>query len=360
MPHLMTRRPASPLRTTSHATLPLLSSAALLSAVVLLIAAPYAAQAQSEAVKKPKLTVEERVHETGEIARDQVVDHTFKLRNSGDAPLAIQKIVLAPNLEIVSRPASLAPGEAGELHVRVPLLYDKPVALLKQITLQTNDPETPSFELELRILSTEYVTAKPGYARWISVQHEKPATISQVFTAPDGLDFEVLRTSAPPAGIAAAISVVQENPQSRRKRKVDLTIAEDAPVGAIVGTLMVYVNHPKQSIVPIPLSGFMRPVMAVTPNTLSFGELKLAQKTSHKFTVQSFSTEPIHVIKVEHDLKGFPPASFEARTVGREYKIQLDFDPATIPKGAFRGTLKIHTDSAKMPLITVPLDGTIQ
>jgi len=357
--HFTTRRPAPRLRTTARALATLLSNASFLLLAVLLGSAWAPARAQGEEVKKPKLTAEERVHETGEIARDQVVDHIFKIRNTGNAALAIRDVVVPPNLEIVSRPTSLAAGEAGEFHVRVPLLYDKPVALLKQIELQTNDPETPSFMLELRILSTEYVTAKPGYSRWISVQHESPGTISQNLAARDGQSFDVLRTTALPAGITSTISLAKQAPGSAREWKLDLTLAEDAPIGPIVGTLLVYVSHPKQSIVPIPLSGFMRPVIAVTPNALSFGELKLTKMESQAFTVKSFATEPIHVTKVEHDLEGFPPPSLETRTLGREYRIKLDFDPATMPKGALHGTLKIFTDSTKMPLLAVAIDGTI-
>jgi len=360
MLHFETRRPATRLRATSRALAPLLSSVALLCALVILLAAPSPAQAPEGEVKKPKLTVEERVHETGEMARDQVVDHAFRIRNTGDAVLVIRNVVVAPNLEVVSRPTSLAPGEAGEIHVRVPLLNDEAAALLKQLELQTNDPLTPSTTLELRIRSIEYVTAKPGYARWISVQHEKRGTISQTFSASDGKDFDVLRSSTPPAGITSAISVAKKKGEGGKEWKLDLTLDDNAPVGAIVGTLLVYVNHPKQAIVPIPLSGFMRPVAAVTPNKLSVGNLKLTEKQSQAFTVKSFSTAPIHVTRVEHDLKGFPPASLETRLLGREYRIKLDFDPATMPKGALRGTLKIYTDSAIMPLLSVPIDATIQ
>lgn len=360
MPPSNAHRPTSHGQTTSPPIAPQLSKAAPLFLAALLFIAPLPAPAQGEEAKQPKLVAEERVYTTGEIARDQVVDHTFKIRNTGTATLAIHDAVASPNLEIVSRPTSLAPGMAGEVHVRVPLLYDKPAALLKQIELHTNDPETPSFVLELKILSTEYVTAKPGYARWISVQHERAGAISEHFSAPDGQEFQVLRTTAPPAGITATISPAKKTPENHGEWKVDLTLAEDAPVGAIVGTLLVYVNHPKQKIVPIPLSGFMRPVMAVTPNTLSVGELALTAKRSQAFVVKSFSTAPIQVTRVEHDLKGFPPASLETRTPGREYRIKLDFDPATMPKGAFRGTLKIYTDSPKMALLSVPIDGTVK
>ena len=74
------------------------------------------------------------------------------------------------------------------------------------------------------------------------------------------------------------------------------------------------VSHPKQSIVPIPLSGFMRPIVVVTPNVLNVGELTLAAKQSQAFTVKSYSTAPVRVTKVEHDLQGFPAASLEERS----------------------------------------------
>jgi hypothetical protein len=348
------------MQVTSAAMPPQFRRAAFASAIAALLAVPLAAQSGGEVVKKPKLAVEESRHETGEIARDQVVEHTFKLRNSGDAPLLFLKIIQPPNLEIVNRPTELAPGAAGELKVRVPLLHDKAVALLKQIELQTNDPENPSFMLELRIRSTEYVVAKPGYARWISVQFEKPGTISQNLTARDGTDFEVQRTTAPPAGVTSAFSVAKQEPGKAREWKLDLTLAEDAPIGPILGTMLVYVNHPKQSIVPIPLSGFMRPMIAVTPPAVNIGTVKLVKKETQTISVKSFTTQAVLITKIEHDMSGIPAATFELLPDRREYMVRLEFDPATAPKGAFQGTLKVFTDNAKTPVVLVPVSGTIE
>ena len=319
-----------------------------------------AASAASDTAKRPKLTIEERVHETGEVARDKVVEHTFKLGNSGDAPLVIESLIAGPNLEVVSRPATIAPGGTGEIRVKVPLLLDRPLALLKQLELHTNDPETPVATLELRIQSTEYVVSKPGYARWIAVQQEKAGTITEYLVARDGQDFEVLRSSELPLGITSAITSTRKEPSAPREWKVDLTLGANAPVGPIVGTLMLYVTHPKQSIVPIPLSGFMRPVVAVTPPALNVGVLPLTKKESQAFIVKAFSTEPVHVTKVEHDIPGLAPAYIQTMTLGRQYKVKLDFDPATTPKGPLHGTLTIFTDSAKEPKISIPISATIE
>ena len=104
----------------------------------------------------------------------------------------------------------------------------------------------------------------------------------------------------------------------------------------------------------------MRPVASVRPTALSVGDLELETKKSQAFKVKFYSTEPVHVPKVEHDLKGASPASLETRMLGREYRVRLEFDPATMPKGVLRGTLSIFTDSAKVPVLKVPIDGTIR
>jgi hypothetical protein len=335
------------------------ATASTLMLAALFLAGVSTARAESSGTKQPKLTTPESVHETGEIARDQVVEHSFRIRNSGDAPLTIHDTILPPNLELLSRPTTLAPGEEGDVRVRVPLLHDKAVALAKQLTLLSNDPTTPSFPLELRILSTEFVVAKPGFARWNSVQREGSGKISPKLTSLDGKDFEILGVSGTPAGISSAYASTRKDAASPREWTLDLTLAEDAPVGAIVGFAMVKVNHPRQSIVPIPLSGFMRPVMAVTPPTLSFGEINLTAKFAQPFNVKSFATAAIHVTRAEHDLPGVGPATISTVTDGREYVVKIDFDPATTPKGNLRGTLTIHTDSAKVPTLLVPIDGKI-
>lgn len=357
MPQPENRRPVSRPQIFQRAKAPLFTAAIAFSALALCGPGAVPARAQGETAKKPKLTVEERIHETGEVARDKVVEHTFKIRNSGDATLNINEILLPPNLELLSRPKSLAPGEAGTLQVRVPLLNDKAVALNKQLELQTNDPETPSLILELRIQSVEYIVAKPGFARWIYVQHEKPGTIAQKLTTRDGSDFELLDTSGLPAGISAATKELPKATGGQREWQVELALSKDAPVGPIIGTLLVHVKHPKQSIVPIPLSGFVRPAVVVTPNALQLGEFSLTTKKQDSFTVKTYSTAPMQMTSVEHDLKGFPPALLETVKPGREYRVKLDFDPATMPKGPFHGTLTIHTDSAAVPAVTVPIDG---
>ena len=44
---------------------------------------------------------------------------------------------------------------------------------------------------------------------------------------------------------------------------------------------------------------------------------------------------------------------------GRSYRIALTLTPQ-LAKGEFRGTVRIHTDSPKAPLLEVPISGRLE
>jgi len=116
-------------------------------------------------------------------------------------------------------------------------------------------------------------------------------------------------------------------------------------------------THPKQKMVEIPISGFVRPVIAVTPPTADFANLELKEPFRRTFTVRAFSTEPIKVTSVDSSLKGME-AQLEPKTDGREYLIHVTLKPE-MGKGPFSGKLSIHTDSPKKPLVEVEIKGTV-
>ena len=329
---------------------------------------PQGAEAAKPTGPAPRITVDNQSWSSGEVARDRVIEHTFVLSNEGDAPLVISRIVSTGNVELTTRKAEIAPGAKLELVAKTELLKERPGAILKQIEIQSNDPAKPKQMLEMKILSIEYIKPEPSRARWISVQQEMDGTISPILTAVDRQSFHILKISPPPPGITYAYNTADATDAAKAPApgtasstwKFVLTLKKDAPVGAIVGNLMVETDHPKQKIVPIPLSGFMRPVLAVTPFEVKLGEVAQVSAKNHEFLVRNFATEPIAVTRIEHNLSGFGEAAIEAVEMGRRYKVRLPMDLAKSPAGPFEGWIKIYTDSKKQPVYTVPVEGTIK
>lgn len=360
-----------------------------------LAAAEPSAPAEPVAGPAPRLTVDSDSYSSGEVARDSVVEHTFVLKNEGQKTLEISKIVTTSNVTLNERPTQILPGATFRLHARVELLNERPGGILKNIEIQTNDPVRPTLKLEMRIIAVEYVKATPAKARWISVQQEADGTISPVLSAIDGKPFRVLSVSSPPPGIsmsygkvapaapaapaegtatpaakASAATTNSANPPTSAspadaaaagdKWKIDLTLSKSAPVGAIVGNLLVQVDHPKQKVVPIPLSGFMRPVVHVTPYELKLADLTQHSVQTHELHWRNFATEEIRVTRVEHNLPGFGEATVTTTKEGRIYKVSVPMDLTKVPKGPLKGAIRIHTDSAKAPVFVLPVEGEIK
>jgi len=119
----------------------------------------------------------------------------------------------------------------------------------------------------------------------------------------------------------------------------------------------VHTNHPKQKLVQIPISGFIRPVIAVTPPVADFGKVDLKEPLKKALFVRNFATESINVTKIDNSVKGMD-AQLEPVTAGREYQVRLTLKPE-MSKGPFNGKITVHTDSPKTPTVEVEVKGVV-
>jgi hypothetical protein len=120
---------------------------------------------------------------------------------------------------------------------------------------------------------------------------------------------------------------------------------------------VVVTDHPRQKRLRIPLSGFVRPVLAVTPPVADIGEVDGAKPFRFTLDVKSFASEEIALERAECDLPGATVEIIPV-TAGRAYRVRVAV-PADLPAGALSGTVRIFTASAKIPQIEVPVRGRL-
>lgn len=314
-----------------------------------------------DAGKKPKAVVAEPVMDAGVVPKGEKIAHDFVIRNEGDAPLEITQVKPACGCTVVDFDKTIAPGQTGKVHSVVDTVTFTG-AIAKGVTVFTNDPDTPRLELTVRAKVEPYITAKPGYARYITVQgEEKTGTIVQNLWATDGAPMDVVKIDSPYDFLKISFREATEAeriPEAQGKQwRIEMTLDNNAPVGALAEHVTVHTNHPKQKLATIPVSGFVRPVIAVTPTVADFGTVELKEPLNRAINVRAFSTEPIKVTSVEENIKGLD-VRLEPVTEGREYQVQLTLNPE-VGKGDFKGKLTIHTDSPKRPVIEVELKATV-
>lgn len=325
----------------------------------LLVAATLLAQGTAAA---PKAVAVETVKDLGFVPKGEMAFHEFQIKNEGNAPLELREVMASCGCTVAEYDRVIAPGQTGKIRMTVDTAtFNGPTA--KGVTVYMNDPATPTMELTIKAKVEPFIKIKPGYARYITVQGEqKEGKILQTLWTPDKSPIEIVKVESPYPFLD--VKFWEAKPEERLKEiedqqqwKLEMHLSNDAPVGALTEAVKVYTNHPKQKLVQIPVSGFVRPVMAVTPPVVDMGQVQSTSPVRFSLNVRNFATEPIKVTGISGDMQGID-AKVESLQEGREYEVQITFKPEA-RKGPLNGKLFLTTDSLKMPRIEVEFKGNV-
>lgn len=330
-------------------------TAILALSAVLLVAATLLAAGS------PKAVAVEPIKDAGNVAKGEKITHDFVIRNDGDAPLEITQVHPACGCTVVEFDKTIAPGQTGKIHAVVDTATFNG-AIAKGVTVFTNDTDAPQIELTVRAKVEPYIAVKPGYARYLTVQGEPlEGNIGQTMWATDGAPFEIVKVDSPYPFLKTSFREAKAEervPDAQGKQwKIEMLLTNDARVGPLAEYVTVHTNHPKQKIVQIPVSGFVRPVMAVTPPVADFGRIELKEPLKRMLIVRNFASEKIIVTGIEGAPKGVE-AKLESLEDGREYQVRLTLSPE-LAKGPLNGKISLRTDSPKIPVIEVELKGMV-
>jgi hypothetical protein len=298
-------------------------------------------------------------HDLGEVTPGDVAAHAFAIENQGTAALTLTLLSYNGPCAIEGLDASIAPGATGHLKVSMETAtLTKPTRCGFRVA--SNDPERATLDFELYAAQRTAIKAKPGQARFQYVQGEQTGTIRQVLWAADAAPFEVLAVSAPEqltTSFRRAAENERKADQPGEQWVVEVGIRGDAGVGPIEGAVEVRTTHPAQKVFRLPVSGFVRPVLHVTPPAGRVTDLELGREIAVGFTVRNFATEPIHLLEATSSMPG-TRAEIVPREEGRSWDLRVILTPQ-MGSGEFSGKVTVRTDSPKVPQLEVPLSGTV-
>ncbi|MFN7942425.1 MAG: DUF1573 domain-containing protein [Thermoanaerobaculia bacterium] len=303
----------------------------------------------------------EPVKDVGKVSKGERIVQDFVLRNDGDADLDILSVKPACGCTVADFDKKIAPGKTGKVHAEVETVdFSGPIA--KTVTVFTNDTKNPRLVLTVKARVEPHIAVVPGYARYIYVQTLEPGTIAQTLWALDYPDFQVQSVTSPYPFIKASFRESKEEEKRPegigRQWRIEATIQGDADVGPLRDFLVVKTNHPKQPEVRVPISGFVRPLMAVTPPVADFGAVNTTEgEQSYAMTLVNFGDDTVEVKSVKADVPGIE-ATVTATEAGRRFNIKLSLG-AKLPKGSVNSVLHIETTSKRRPVIDVPLKGSV-
>ncbi|MFQ5525748.1 MAG: DUF1573 domain-containing protein [Thermoanaerobaculia bacterium] len=307
----------------------------------------------SPALAAARAVVQESIIDVGNVAQGTRIEHSFVLENQGDEALAVREVKPSCGCTVADYPSSIAAGDSGRIAAVVKTdNFTGPIA--KSVSVFTSDADNPKITLVIKAVIQPQVEVEPGYARFIVIEGPGTESSSQTLRTLDGPELVVRSVRSPYPFVKVSFAPTEE----KGEWQVNLSIDRNrAPIGPLADFVEVETNHPKRRIIKIPVSGFVRPVVSVTPRVAELGSHRLEAPFTTTLEVRNQTGAAIALQAVSADIAGLN-ASFEEVEEGKVYKVVLTLTPG-MAKGPFQGKVQITTSSKRRPVVEVDVSGTV-
>ena len=323
-----------------------------------------------EADKAPRLTVVEPVKDYGIVAKGEKLNWAFSVKNTGTADLHIIAARPACGCTVAEFDKVIKPGETGRVTALVDTTaFNGPIA--KAVTLETNDPVTPTAQLTIHALVKPYVEAYPaGFVRYSILQGD--AEMQTITLYSEELEpFEITKVEVPGDYVKVNYSKITNEADrvpnvgapGQAQYKVNIVVGgPDAKPGPLADKVRIFTNSKHQPEYAVSLSGVVRPPFRVEPTVMNFGEVAPSDvAASRAIVIRSLdlkTPERLEVTKVESSSTSITTAVKPGANKG-EYEVTLQVAKDAKP-GDVEGTVKIYTNDKVIPVVTVPVKATVK
>lgn len=319
-----------------------------------------AAPAQAPAADVPKLVLVEETKNVGTVAKGDVIEQDFVVRNDGKADLHVTDVKPACGCTVPKYDKVIKPGQTGKIHLSVDTKAFQG-AISKSALILTDDPAMPQATIVLSANVKPYVETIPfGFFRLQGLVGEE--TTSEITLASDEPDFKVTKVAVPHDYLAATFVELAEKDRvpgkGARQYKLTLTASKATPVGIPQGVVQVATGIAKQPELQVAISGSIVEPVGVIPSQITFGTFdpKEASVTKEIDVINRNTKNPdFKVTGVESSL---PAVKAEVKPIDKtRVKVVLSLDPSLVKKGPFDGALTIKTNDTARGELKVGLKG---
>lgn len=326
--------------------------------------------AKAEAAKAPRLTVVEPIKDFGTVAKGEKLDWNFIIKNTGNADLEIIAARPACGCTVSDFDKVIKPGQSGKIHASVDTTaFTGPIA--KGVTVETNDPSTPTVQITITAIVKPYVEASPaGFVRFNMLQGDAESQTVVLYSEEDE-PFQIVKVEVPQPWIKADYVKIEDPAQvvqnagrpGQAQYRFQITAGgPDAKLGPIAEKIKITTNSKHQPEYNVAVSGVIRPTFRVEPSGVNFGEVVATESAATRTVLLKSNNlkapETFVVTKAESSVPGVSAAVKPTANKG-EYEVTLQV-AKNAPAGDVTGGVKIFTNDKVRPEVVVPVKGTIK
>ncbi|MEO8432746.1 MAG: DUF1573 domain-containing protein [Acidobacteriota bacterium] len=313
------------------------------------------------AVAAPKIEVIPETKDAGIVAKGQVIETTFVVKNNGGSDLIITDARPGCGCTVASFDKVIKPGGEGKIQTSVDTKsFAGPIS--KSVLLVSNDPERGQINLFVKATVKPFVDILPQpYVRVAVVKGDSDSRDVILLSEEKTFKPVVAESSQPyvKAEIAPAGDKDKIPGHPGEQYRVRITVTADAPEGLLNAPVRITTGVPQQPTIEIPISGVVRARVSVTPVMVNFGNFTAGKDpiTRNIVVTNNKPGTPVRVTKAEVSIPGFITDVVPTQE-GISYTVVVKASDK-VRKGALDGTVKLFTTDKEKPMIELPLRGEV-
>jgi hypothetical protein len=301
--------------------------------------------------QSPLLEMKQTTQDGGTVEEGDTLKFEFKVANRGTADLEIPQVKPSCGCTVPKWDKVIKPGQEGTIDAEVRTVGFRG-AILKHLTVVTNDPQHPQLELSLTAKITPLVQITPGPVALLTLD-DKPA--SQVFTLErtGGRPMKIVSVNPTVPYLKAELTTLPGD----GRYQITATATMDSPMGRSPTPILVKTDLAKGGDITLTLI-VDRGIVTTPPMvywSIPPGELKAP--VEGVVTLMRQQT-PFHVKSVAVD---DPKLAAKLDTVrdGLEYRVTVRYAGGWT-EDRVQKTLTVTTDDPKQPELKIPVLGMTQ
>ena len=320
---------------------------------------PADAKQASKPVAAPKIDVIPETKDAGTVAKGQVIDATFVIKNTGGSDLIITDARPGCGCTVASFDKVIKAGDQGKVVSHVDTkTFSGPIA--KSILLVSNDPDRPSINLFIKATVKPFVDVLPNaYVRFSVIKGDSDS--QNVILLSDEKSFKPVVAEASQPYVKAELAPAGEQDKLPghlgEQYRLKLTVTGDAPEGLLNAPVRITTGVPQQPQVEVPVAGIVRARVQVTPVLVNFGNFTAGKDpiTRNIIVTNNKPTVPVRITKAEVSVAGFLTDIVPTQE-GVSYTVVVK-PSDKVKKGPFDGIVKLFTTDKEKTVIELPLKG---
>jgi hypothetical protein len=299
----------------------------------------------------PMMEVRQTSQDGGTVEEGTVLKYRFTVANHGQSDLEIREVKPSCGCTVPHWDKLIQPGKEGAIDAEVHTEHFRG-AILKHLTVISNDPQHPELELSLTAKITPLVQIDPGPVAMLTVE-DKP--VSQVFTLERTGGQPMKVTQVSPVGKYLQTELTPLPGDGRYRLTV--TATTDTPMGRSPTPILVKTDLPKSG--DLVLTVIVDRGIVTTPPLVYWplppGELKAPMQGVVTISRQQ---HPFHIKSVSVDDPKLQTKLETARD-GQEYRVTVTYAGGWT-EDRTQKTLTVTTDDPKQPELKIPVVAIVQ